>query len=143
MGNSVNDVLKELEEREKEAREMRRQGADWSYINSQLSTQSTGSVFNQLTRTRDPDTSTEQRGIAMETALIISRNLWGSWLSSTHRSLSPLLRLSNLDAAFLSNHHSFYPVEPAGRYLQHVEIPALYDLVTGNFQDALDVFEHV
>jgi hypothetical protein len=39
--------------------------------------------------------------------------------------------------------HSFYPVEPAGCDLQHVEIPAFYDLVTGNFQDALDVFEHV
>jgi hypothetical protein len=37
--------------------------------------------------------------------------------------------------------HFFYPVEPAGCDLQHVEIPALYDLVTGNFQDALDVFE--
>jgi len=34
VGKSVNDVLEELEEREKEAREMRRQGADWSYINS-------------------------------------------------------------------------------------------------------------
>jgi hypothetical protein len=34
-------------------------------------------VFNQLTRTRDPDTPTEQRGIALETTFIISSKSLG------------------------------------------------------------------